>query len=505
MKKKIIRDSVHGYIAIPEIYFDKFVDTEAFQRLRYIEQTSMRCLYPCARHDRFAHSIGTFYIGKMLINSLIQNLKELNSECYEAFSPKKWGEIARTFELACLLHDCAHAPFSHITEEYMDRPYDPDSGKAGLLVDLLCAEVGTYDVIFSDEDLLACCTTNHEKASALLLWRKYKDDFINLDADPILAMRMILGYSYSPANSIQETVLNCIFSLLNGAYMDADKLDYIIRDTASSGIDNYSVDLHRLIKSVTIVEYPDGMFKIGYLKTSISVIQNMISAKNNLYLWIYAHHKVLYYSNLLRTCFEKAVGILFGLDHKTEKHKILATCSHFISVDAMSSRTKVSSETHEEIIYLPCDADIMVLIKNAYHIKPDDPDFIEFFSRIYKKSVWKSYAEFKSLFKNTKPMYNNIVSNSAKIIESLCACFKDKKNLSQKECWTILNAKAKLSATKNAGIYVQFDKQNVEEYSNISNVESNELPAFFYLYYQGASLTAAEKQRVIKVIKSYAV
>ena len=60
---KIFKDCVHGYIRVPTDMVRFFIDTEIFQRLRYIEQTGMRTLYPSARHDRFIHSLGTYYLG----------------------------------------------------------------------------------------------------------------------------------------------------------------------------------------------------------------------------------------------------------------------------------------------------------------------------------------------------------------------------------------------------------------------------------------------------------
>lgn len=74
-KTKIFRDTVHGYISVPEEYVSAFIDTDVFQRLRNIEQTGMRVLYPSARHDRFIHSLGTFYLGNKAINCLRNNLR----------------------------------------------------------------------------------------------------------------------------------------------------------------------------------------------------------------------------------------------------------------------------------------------------------------------------------------------------------------------------------------------------------------------------------------------
>lgn len=519
MKNKIIRDNVHGYIEIPEDYFTKFIDTEAFQRLRGVEQTSMRCVYPCARHDRFAHSIGTYYLGSKTINVFVQNLKENNNndkvitDCYKAFTPEEWKCIIKSFEIACLLHDCAHAPFSHVLEKYMDYYYTPKRGKAGLLVDLLVDAVGVNtreddtDTVFADKSHLeGCGASKHEKASALLLWKLYKDDIESLGANPLWAMRMILGYNYTPVKNLKHEVLNCIIGLLNGDYIDVDKLDYIIRDTALSGVDNFSVDLKRLINSITIVKLHNGRYSIGYLKTSINVIQNIIPAKNNLYLWIYAHHKVQYYSYLLCQCYEKAVGILFGYDPSKDQNKILATCSHLISVDAMLAPIEVGLGEHKEISYLPSDADIMSLIKRAYHEKPDDPDFKELFSRAYKKSVWKSYAEYNNIFPSRKKATNKIMGKvdacSSDIIADLCKEFKDDDILKNKDSWVIFPVQAKLCSTKNAEIYIRFNGGRVKKFETSTNIVCDILPRFFYLFYSGETLSLKKKKKIAKIIKA---
>ena len=69
-KDKLFRDSVHGYISVPAAICADYIDTPIFQRLRYIEQTSMRVLYPSAHHDRFIHSLGVYHLGKMAFSHL---------------------------------------------------------------------------------------------------------------------------------------------------------------------------------------------------------------------------------------------------------------------------------------------------------------------------------------------------------------------------------------------------------------------------------------------------
>ena len=60
---KNIRDSVHGNIIVDTKFIKTILDTPAFQRLRRVEQTAIRSIYPSARHDRFIHSLGVYHIG----------------------------------------------------------------------------------------------------------------------------------------------------------------------------------------------------------------------------------------------------------------------------------------------------------------------------------------------------------------------------------------------------------------------------------------------------------
>ena len=79
-EKKFL-DTVHGYISVPAEYCDNLIDTRHFQRLRRIEQSSARSLYPCARHDRFIHSLGVFHIGVTEIISVPYESRRTSTLC----------------------------------------------------------------------------------------------------------------------------------------------------------------------------------------------------------------------------------------------------------------------------------------------------------------------------------------------------------------------------------------------------------------------------------------
>ena len=153
--KKIL-DSVHGYINIDEDYCKEVIDTEYFQRLRRIEQTSTRSIFPSARHDRFIHSLGVFHLGCKIICSLkdksvgIQANDQLNN----------LETIYESYKLACLLHDVGHAPFSHTFEEFYDNQWSD-------LRNVLCVLVNV-EQFTKDWNAVADPSAPHEKMSAII-------------------------------------------------------------------------------------------------------------------------------------------------------------------------------------------------------------------------------------------------------------------------------------------------------------------------------------------------
>lgn len=192
MREKKFLDTVHGYISVPETYCDKLVDSRYFQRLRRIEQTSARSLFPCARHDRFVHSLGVFHLGRKIVASILRQVEIPES-------------LKHTFQIACLLHDCGHSPFSHTLEELF--------GTREELFEAYKQEIRDrkLDVRIADVDIAdkAYDTKQHEILSALLSVTVFYERIIELGGNPSLVGRMIMGIPY---NTIKESLEDC-FSL----------------------------------------------------------------------------------------------------------------------------------------------------------------------------------------------------------------------------------------------------------------------------------------------------
>lgn len=111
IKNKRFKDPIYGYIDIDENIIQNIVDTAGFQRLRSVIQTSYAPLYSSAVHNRFIHSLGVYHLGSVVAENLSDN-REQYPEIEDI------DRILYIFELACLLHDVGHAPFSHTGEAY---------------------------------------------------------------------------------------------------------------------------------------------------------------------------------------------------------------------------------------------------------------------------------------------------------------------------------------------------------------------------------------------------
>jgi len=368
-KEKLFRDSVHGYIAVPGDYCDKIIDTPLMQRLRHIEQTSMRVLYPSARHDRFAHSIGVFHLGKVAFD-------HLRSNSPEAFSPLGEDEVKgykTTFLLACLLHDCAHAPFSHTLEHFYDRGERLEFELANLSSD------GGFK-----EDYKHCSPKPHEKASAILILRQYQKAIADLGGDPLLAVRMVLGCVHRGASKSSQIVENALIQLLNGKAIDVDKLDYTLRDTWASGVNNASIDMYRLLASIRVVKGPHK-WVLAFNKSALSVIQSVLDARNFLYLWVYSHHKVRYERYLMRVSIEKFASLV----EPGNADKVLET---IFSTDALVGPVKVGDRS----FFLPTDGDIIYALKERIEEIPEAKEWL--YREHTRRALWKSFAEYHAIF-----------------------------------------------------------------------------------------------------------
>ncbi|MDR2713703.1 MAG: HD domain-containing protein [Clostridiales bacterium] len=112
--EKLIKDPIYGYICLTDDAV-KIINTDVFQRLRNIRQTSYAPLYPSSLHNRFVHSLGVYHLGRIAADALFKRIGD-------QLVKSEQKHIHETFLTACLLHDVGHAPFSHIGEVFFNQP-----------------------------------------------------------------------------------------------------------------------------------------------------------------------------------------------------------------------------------------------------------------------------------------------------------------------------------------------------------------------------------------------
>ena len=212
------------------------LDTPAMQRLRYVRQVGHAFLvYPGATHTRFEHALGAYHLTKRALASLEER-----------------GELARVAEdecvavrLAALLHDIGHYPFSHALEE------------AGF--------------------------PHHEALGVAKLTQGELGDTLRQIGGPGLAGAvgaLIRGVSDSPLQG-----------LISGS-LDLDKIDYLSRDARMCGVPYGTVDVDRLLSTLTLVETEEGRIEVGVQEKGVSALESLLFAKYQMYRNVYWHHAV---------------------------------------------------------------------------------------------------------------------------------------------------------------------------------------------------------------------
>ena len=381
--EKIIKDTVHGYIHIDSEYCKKIIDTPNFQRLKRLEQTNTRPLYPCAHHDRFVHSLGTFHLGK----TAFRFLKE-NSEYELKDKDLPWSKAKKSFEIACLLHDVGHSPFSHTFEAFYEyEGLDDKLINESLISTKDHEEEG--NLFFDEYKEKHPKPSPHEKVSALLVLTEYINTLSNdFSVNPFLIARMILGIVYKKRLTKEKKFYNCLIELLNGTTIDVDKLDYLARDQWATGHVSKQLDYERLLSSMYIKEY-EGNFVTCFHKRAINEILSLIEIKKLIKVSLHSHHIVKYDEYVLRNAVEEVLRLI---EKRENKDSIIGEIFSLKTLDKFNPLTignyKFQLLTDDDLIHvIKANSDKSMFAK-------------EWFSRDYQlKALWKTFADYKYFFK----------------------------------------------------------------------------------------------------------
>jgi HD superfamily phosphohydrolase len=235
-RKPRIYDAVYGYVELDEREF-RLVNTAIFQRLHWIKQLGpLHIVFPSAQHSRFSHTIGVFYIAR----KMIQHLNGLQGYGYRFSKDEK-----RILRFAALLHDIGHVPLSHVGERVLEQDADArrkkESGcrNSGGDIDLVSRNVTprgkAWRQFFLDNKVLPCTWAKlHERLSAEIV-------LCNKEIDAVLAGVWRKRSKREECNlriaqAIVGVDLSDVPTVLLHSELDADRLDYLLRDSFFTGV-----------------------------------------------------------------------------------------------------------------------------------------------------------------------------------------------------------------------------------------------------------------------------
>jgi len=247
----VIKDPVHGVMQFSDkenSWIKPFINHAHFQRLRNVRQVGLADLiFPGAVYTRFNHSLGCCYVGSQIANKigLIDEEKQL-------------------VVLACLLHDIGHGPFSHAFEDLFAHKYvRHEEWTPHFLGD------------FNHPDFLES-------------YNQLNPDF-PLNDEKFKAIEQMIMHRYTKNKLLSDIV---------SSQLDADRLDYLLRDSHFCGVKYGEFDLRWMLHCLTPVETEDGL-RLGVTKKGVGVVEHYLVARWLMIRNIYHHDKKHAAENML--------------------------------------------------------------------------------------------------------------------------------------------------------------------------------------------------------------
>jgi hypothetical protein len=265
-----VRCPIYGFIKFND-WEKQIIAQPAFQRLRRIRQLAWTdYVYPGAVHTRFEHSLGVMHMATMLFDNIVERSRKILEDelGYNESGFQRYRSLVR---IAALLHDVGHSPFSHAGEE---------------LFPLVSSQVESAE------------RYRHEQYTAAIIRKHLKE-----------------AIEDHPANN-HELKANDVASLIEGSskvkravfwrdlitgQMDADRIDYLLRDSHHAGVDYGRYDWRRIINTVTVAPGGDsGAHRLGITEGGWHAAEALILARYFMFTQVYFHKTRVAYDHHLQ-------------------------------------------------------------------------------------------------------------------------------------------------------------------------------------------------------------
>ena len=258
MPEKIIRDPVHDVIALDlgdaadRLILDLLACREV-QRLRRVRQLGLASLaYPGADHSRYSHSLGVFHTARLILGRLAR----------EGHRPAP--KVREATLVAALLHDLGHGPFSHVFERVSGIDHEGITRRL-----ILDPDSEVHRVLIRRE------TTLPERAVALL--------------------------TGEAGDEVARDVL--------ASQLDADRLDYLLRDNLHTGSRYGRYDLAWLLQAMTVADN-----RLAINGKGVSAAEAYLQARYHMYRHVYFHKVVRAAEGMVKLALQRARELILSGD-----------------------------------------------------------------------------------------------------------------------------------------------------------------------------------------------
>jgi HD superfamily phosphohydrolase len=241
---KRIFDPVHHFIEL-DAGEARLLDLPPMQRLRRLRQLGLAFFaFPAAEHSRFTHALGALAAGTRAFDEIVKHTPVPGSAAYQR----------RLVRCALLLHDVGHGPFSHACEAVLGVRHE-------------------------------------ERTRAILELPDMRAGIESLDLDPADVLGLIVGDPNCSYPALRE--------LVSGPNLDADRMDYLLRDAYFTGVAGGRYDADQLIASLRLFER-DGRAVIGIDSRGVVALESFVIARYMMFASVYFHHTTRMFERILQ-------------------------------------------------------------------------------------------------------------------------------------------------------------------------------------------------------------
>ncbi len=252
---KRIFDPIHHFIELDDAEI-ALLDTTVMQRLRRLRQLGLASLaFPAAEHTRFGHALGALAAGERVIASLRRH-----DEAAYFLDEADFQMQRRLLRASLLLHDVGHGPFSHASE----------------------AVLGAHE----------------GRTRAILALPEIAGALERLDVDARDVVALVTG--------TPEPRFPVLKEIVSGPNLDADRMDYLLRDAYFTGIINGRYDSDQLIGSLRIYQH-EGKPVLGVDARGVVALESFVLARYMMFATVYFHHTTRVFERIL----QEALGELW--------------------------------------------------------------------------------------------------------------------------------------------------------------------------------------------------